>query len=269
MPPNIRLSVALGRCRRERAVRHRPRDPTDLDRTRDRRACPGPAGHRARRRGARPCSSRCLERARPHIAVVASRPPVGVLDHLALERRRRPSLRIVHLAAIDAYEAPAARAPPRLRRVAAWLDRPRRAAWPPRAAGPARATRAGRTRSRSGTGSSWTSSRTSFGGTGGPSTCGPRSSACSRCSPRIRAGPTPAGELLDRGVGADARRRPADRRRPCPLAAGEDRARARRAPSTSSRCAASATGWIRPIAWTSWTADGGGAADALTAVNRR
>jgi two-component system, OmpR family, response regulator RegX3 len=47
-----------------------------------------------------------LERARPHIAVV-SEPPASpaLLDHLALERRRRPSLRIVHLAAIDAFEA--------------------------------------------------------------------------------------------------------------------------------------------------------------------
>jgi DNA-binding response OmpR family regulator len=47
-----------------------------------------------------------LERARPHIAVV-SEPPASpaLLDHLALERRRRPSLRIVHLAANDAYEA--------------------------------------------------------------------------------------------------------------------------------------------------------------------
>ncbi len=47
-----------------------------------------------------------LERARPHIAVVAE-PPASpaLLDHLALERRRRPSLRIVHLAAIDAVEA--------------------------------------------------------------------------------------------------------------------------------------------------------------------
>ena len=47
-----------------------------------------------------------LERARPHIAVV-NEPPANpaLLDHLALERRRRPSLRIVHLAAIDAYEA--------------------------------------------------------------------------------------------------------------------------------------------------------------------
>lgn len=47
-----------------------------------------------------------LERIRPHIAIV-SEPPAGpaVLDHLALERRRRPSLRIVHLAAVDAVEA--------------------------------------------------------------------------------------------------------------------------------------------------------------------
>lgn len=47
-----------------------------------------------------------LERARPHIAIV-SEPPASLtlLDHLALERRRRPSLRIVHVAAIDAVEA--------------------------------------------------------------------------------------------------------------------------------------------------------------------
>ncbi len=47
-----------------------------------------------------------LERARPHIAI-ASEPPASpsLLDHMALERRRRPSLRIVHLAAIDAVEA--------------------------------------------------------------------------------------------------------------------------------------------------------------------
>ncbi len=46
-----------------------------------------------------------LDRARPHVAVV-SQPPASpaLLDHLALERRRRPSLRIVHLAAIDAFE---------------------------------------------------------------------------------------------------------------------------------------------------------------------
>jgi DNA-binding response OmpR family regulator len=47
-----------------------------------------------------------LERARPHVAVV-SEPPAGatLLDHLARERRRRPSLRIVHLAADDAVDA--------------------------------------------------------------------------------------------------------------------------------------------------------------------
>ncbi len=47
-----------------------------------------------------------LERTRPHIAVV-NEPPAdaALLDHLALERRRRPSLRIVHLAAMDAVEA--------------------------------------------------------------------------------------------------------------------------------------------------------------------
>ena len=47
-----------------------------------------------------------LERVRPHIAI-ASEPPAspGLLDHLALERRRRPSLRIVHLAGVDDVEA--------------------------------------------------------------------------------------------------------------------------------------------------------------------
>lgn len=47
-----------------------------------------------------------LDRVRPHIAIV-SEPPANptLLDHLALERRRRPSLRIVHLAAVDAVEA--------------------------------------------------------------------------------------------------------------------------------------------------------------------
>jgi DNA-binding response OmpR family regulator len=47
-----------------------------------------------------------LDRVRPHIAIV-SEPPASpmLLDHLALERRRRPSLRIVHLAAIDAVDA--------------------------------------------------------------------------------------------------------------------------------------------------------------------
>lgn len=47
-----------------------------------------------------------LERVRPHIAI-ASEPPASatLLDHLALERRRRPSLRIIHLAAVDAIEA--------------------------------------------------------------------------------------------------------------------------------------------------------------------
>jgi DNA-binding response OmpR family regulator len=47
-----------------------------------------------------------LDRVRPHIAVVCEPPATqALLDHLALERRRRPSLRIVHLAAIDAFEA--------------------------------------------------------------------------------------------------------------------------------------------------------------------
>lgn len=47
-----------------------------------------------------------LERARPHIAV-ACEPPASpmLLDQVALERRRRPSLRIVHLAAVDDVEA--------------------------------------------------------------------------------------------------------------------------------------------------------------------
>lgn len=47
-----------------------------------------------------------LERARPRVAVV-SEPPAGptLLDHVARERRRRPSLRIVHLAADDAVGA--------------------------------------------------------------------------------------------------------------------------------------------------------------------
>ncbi len=47
-----------------------------------------------------------LERVRPHIAIV-SEPPADatLLDQVALERRRRPSLRIVHMAAVDAVEA--------------------------------------------------------------------------------------------------------------------------------------------------------------------
>ena len=47
-----------------------------------------------------------LERARPHVAIV-SEPPASptLLDRVARERRRRPSLRIVHLAALDAVEA--------------------------------------------------------------------------------------------------------------------------------------------------------------------
>jgi two-component system response regulator RegX3 len=47
-----------------------------------------------------------LERARPHIAI-ACEPPASpmLLDQVALERRRRPSLRIVHVAAVDAVES--------------------------------------------------------------------------------------------------------------------------------------------------------------------
>ena len=71
------------------------------------------------------------------------------------------------------------------------------------------------------------------------------------------------------GLGLGARRRSADGRRPRPLAAREDRARAGATRSTSSLCAGSATGWIRPIAWTSRTAERRAQPpEPATAVNR-